>query len=200
MNRITKSILAITAILLLSNCSDNPNTPNENDVSTIAIGTYINNDVDKDEWGDFQLVLELDKSRYQLGEDIYVKLYFKNIGTKTITLDGILPHRNIASPPIVEFWSTDKTKFQIEQILDNLLNDKDIIIPSKESETLMHFNLTTVDGLILTKDTSDTFYNAEEIENIGEYLKNGEYNMRAYFLPTPQIYWSETDTLKIFVE
>jgi len=174
--------------------------PCENDNKIITTGTYLQANVDKEMWGDFQLVLELDKPRYLLNESIQTKLYFENIGEKTITLDGILPERNSANPPRLSIWTNNGNRFEINKLLDNLQNDNKIVINPGKSVMLMQNDLTQVGGVILHEDTSGVGYIAEELDKVYSKFEKGIYNIQAGFLPTPQIYSSITDTLTFMIE
>ena len=73
------------------------------------------------------------KLHFSANESIPIILYFHNIGDKTILLDGILPDRTSAGPPIIEVWPSDSIRYQINDIKENLLNDNSIRIePGKK--------------------------------------------------------------------
>lgn len=193
-------IFLLCYIFIIGGCDENPLSTNDGDNPNRVIGTYQTENVNKDEWGDFQLVLEVNKFKYSQNKPILTSLYFKNIGHKTITLDGILPYRNIANPPSIDIWSNDTKRFQIDKILDNLLNDNKIKIDPDKYVMLMQFDLKNVPGFILTEDTTGIGYSAEESENIGNELKKSTYKLQAHFHPSPQIYSSDTDTLVLIIE
>ena len=201
MYRITIVVLFLMGYyLIFGGCEDKTLNTKENENPIKAFGTYQIDNVNKYEWGDFQLVLEMEKSLYTLNEPILTKLYFLNIGEKTIILDGILPYRQSANPPTVDIWSSEGKRFRIVKILDNLLNENDIIIDPAIQITLMQFDLTNVEGFLLQQDTSGIGYVAKELNNIGPEIIKGIYYIRARFDPTPQIYWSTTDTLTFIIE
>ena len=57
-----------------------------------------------------------------------------------------------------------------------------------------------MNGTVFTLDPSGVSYNVEEVNNLSLKLKAGEYNIQGHFHPTPQIYWSDTDTLAFKIE
>ena len=127
-------IFTVFFFALHSNCeSDKISNSLEEDNSIRAAGSYLLNNVDKDKWGDFLLILELNSSQFDKANPFAFFLAFKNTGDKTITLDGILPYRQSANPPYINLWVNDSIRYQINSILDNLHSDNKIIIePGKQ--------------------------------------------------------------------
>ncbi len=121
--------LNVLAISIFLSCNNEPEINFEQDNYIKAIGSK--NNVDKEKWGNFNFVLQLDKQNYSIGEQIYVLTYFANIGNKTITLDGILPYRQSASPPTVEIQLNDTLIFRTNNLLNNLNNKNNIVIKPK---------------------------------------------------------------------
>ena len=79
MMKSTRRIVFLLCIMCnITGCDKEVKNSIGNGDSVKAIGTY-RDSVDKDEWGDFQLVLEMEKSLYTLNEPILTKLYFLNI-------------------------------------------------------------------------------------------------------------------------
>jgi hypothetical protein len=196
----SKKFILLGLLSLLFCCADKSTNPIEND-AIIATGSYLDTTVDKNEFGDFLLVLKLEKSTFSYKGSINVKVYFENIGSKQITLDGILPYRNTANPPRVNIWSVDETlRFEIFETLADLLNDSKITIHTRQSVMLMSFDLTNVNGFLLEKDTSGIGYSAKELENVYLSFKKGSYKITTDFWPTPQIYRSNTDTLTFTIK
>lgn len=196
----------ILTMFFLAGCEEEPIDPDNDAYVVKAIGTYRdcpdNNDChDKDKWGDFQLVLAMEKFKYTLDEPISIKLYFSNIGEKTIYLDGILPYRQSANPPTIDIWAKNGKVFRIEKILDNLLNENDIYVGPDRHISLMQFDLMNTEGVLLVPDSlcSDCLRRME-FTNISSEIVPDTYYIRAFFHPTPQIYGSITDTLTFVIE
>jgi len=172
----------------------------EGDNSIRATGSYLLNNVDKEKWGDFLLILELNSSKFDKANPFPFFLAFKNTGNKTITLDGILPYRQSANPPSIDLWINDSTRYQIDSILDKLLNDNNITIDPGQQVTLIQGDLTQIDGTLFHLDSTGISYDVEEVDNLSSKLKTGLYKIQGHFHPTPQIYFSDTDTITIKVE
>lgn len=195
MNRIY-SLIVLSLLFVYSGCQNNLTDPNEKDSPVIATGTFQDINIDKSKYGDFQFVLELEKLNFNYEESINIKVYFKNMGLKTITLNGILPFRNSANPPRIVIWAIDNSlRFQINEILQNLLNEDDIVVDIGKSVMLMNFDLTKVGGFQLEKDEFDVGYSATELENVYSSFSKGTYNIFADYWPTPVPYTTNTDTL-----
>ncbi len=195
-------LIVLSVLFLLQGCKNsltNPKDPN------LIIATGTNNNIDKEKYGDFQLVLEMEKLTFKYNSPINIKVYFKNIGNKTITLDGILPFRNSANPPSISIWSDDKSlRFHLSEyvIKENLLNSNDIIVEVGKSVTLIDFDLRHARGYQLYADTSGVGYNTEELTNIYSKFIKGNYNINASFWPGPKafVYKSSTDTLQFKIK
>ena len=200
-NIINKINILFSALLIISffSCNDMCIDPHDNDKIT-ATGTYLLENVDKNKWGDFQLVLELDKSRYLLNESIQTKLYFENIGKKTIILDGFFPESSLDGPPYLSICTNNGHKIEIFEILENLQNENKIIIVPGSSKLLMKNDLTQVGGFILNEDTGGIGYIGEELDRVYSKFEKGIYSIYAGFYPSPQIYGCSTDTLTFMIE
>lgn len=200
-NKIYKTITLFSTLLIISffSCNDMCINPQDND-KIVATGTYLLENVDKNKWGDFQLVLELDNSRYLLNESIQIQLYFENIGKKIIILDSINPSSSIQSPPYVSIYNNSGKIFIVEEILENLQNDNKIVIVPGTSKLLMKNDLTQVGGFILHEDTSGIGYVGEELDRVYSKFEKGIYRIHAGFFPSPQIYGCVTDTLTFTIE
>jgi PBP1b-binding outer membrane lipoprotein LpoB len=79
---INRMLIILICCIFLSGCVEDEESIN----SVRAIGTYEVENVDKNIWGDFQLVLEIDKASYLYKDKILTSLSFNNIGTKSIKL------------------------------------------------------------------------------------------------------------------
>ena len=197
MNKNTKFII-LGLLSILFCCNDKSTNPIE---EIIATGSYLDTSVDRNEFGDFLLVLKLEKSTFSYNESITVNVYFENTGSKQITLDGILPYRSAANPPRVTIWSIDETlRFEVFETPSDLLNDNKITVHTGQSVMLMSFDLTNVSGFLLENDTSGDGYSAKELKNVYSSFKKGSYNITSDFWPTPQIYRSNTDTLTFTIK
>ncbi len=192
-------ISLIFIVILIAQCDNETDSSSDNGIPIKVIGTYLES-VHKELWGDFQLILELEKSHYPLNEPIIIKLNLKNIGHKTIVLDGILPYRQSANPPYIDVCMNNELHLRVEKIMENLLNEDDIVIEPNNKVTLMYFDSTSIEGLILYQDTTEGRLIGEETDNIGTELVECQYHINASFGPTPQVYWSMTDTLEVYIE
>lgn len=183
------------AVLLFSKCENiEPSNMTDNNTNK-ATGTFTSDSVDKEKWGDFELVLEMKKSSYKLDDVIDLELYFSNIGDKTIILPGILPVRQIESPPKINIWSAQQ-KFVIDKLEEELENEDDIVIESKTKVTLISIGLNKVEGIFWQKQNNWK----QESGIIGEVLEKGAYFVSASFIPAAQLYGSFTDTLTFTIE
>ena len=122
-------ILFVFLLSFLSNCDKDKiiNSLEDNNTNR-ATGSYLIENIDKAKWGDFILILELNSSQFDKVNPFSFILAFKNIGNKTITLDGILPYRQSANPPSIDIWVNDSIRYQINNILGDLSNDSKINI------------------------------------------------------------------------
>jgi hypothetical protein len=180
----------ICAILLFSECEDvKPSNLNDNNTNK-AIGTFTSDSVDKEKWGDFELVLEMKKSSYRLDDAINIELYFSNIGDKTIILPPINPNRQIESPPIINIWS-DNIKIVIDKLVDTIYYNSDLIIEPNGRLILINIDLNKYNGIFWERQNN---WDMEE-GNIGEQISPGTYYASAFFGSVVQIYSSITDTL-----
>jgi hypothetical protein len=175
-------------------------------ITTLALFTFFSCDneqegsIDKEKWGDFNFVLQLDKQVYSLGEQINVLTYFYNIGDQPIILDGILPYRQSANPPTVELRLNDTLIFRVTKFLENLNNENDIVIEPNEKLELNKFNLQQVEGQLMILDKETNLYHGVDTNSIEFILSKGSYKIHSFFHPTPQVYWSKTDTLTFTIE
>lgn len=159
-------------------------------------GSYLY-DADKEQWGDFSLVLALSSSQFKKTSAFPFYLAFRNTGDKTITLDGILPYRNSASLPFIEIWSENGFRYTIgglHDIEDNLQNDKQIVIRPGKQVYLIKGDLAQIGGEVAH------LIPAEYVEKIASRIENGEYHIQGFFGPWPQVYDSHTDTLLLTIE
>ncbi len=118
----------ILCLLLLYGCDEDKLLNHDDDDKLIrATGTYLIDNIDKEKWGDFLLMLELDQSTFYKTTSFPYKLCFQNTGTKTIALDGILPYRQSANPPYICIWSNDSIYYQINNVLDDKNSMRSII-------------------------------------------------------------------------
>lgn len=164
-----------------------------------AIGSF-QGSADKEKWGDFNLVLELDKSFYSIGEPINLRSYLSNIGNKTIILNGILPYRQSANPPTIEVQLNDSLMFRTNNFLEKLNNEKDIVVQPGKKVELNKFNLLNAEGQLMILKKGTNLYQSTYASTIDDLLKEGRYKIHAFFQPTPQIYWSITDTMEFVIE
>jgi len=186
----------VCTILLFTECENNEPSSNVADNTTNkAVGTYTAENVDKAKWGDFELVLEMKKSSYKMNDVIDFELYFSNIGDKIITLPGILPVRQIESPPKINVWSAEQ-KFAIDKLEEELENEEEIVIEVKSKVTLIKIDLKNVEGIIWQKQNNWV----QESDIIGKVLAKGTYFASASFIPAAQLYGSFTDTLTFTIE
>lgn len=191
-------ILSLIILSFLCGCDeDNITTPENNNNKIQATGTFIRETVDKEKWGDFLLILELDQATFDKTVSFPFSLSFKNIGTITITLDGILPYRQSANPPHINMWRNDTLFYQINTISNNLLNEDKITIEPEEQVILMQGDLAQTSGEIFYRLITGA---SEEVGNLASAIKSGVYHIQGHFLPTPQIYGSDTDTLTFYVQ
>jgi len=80
--------------------------------------------------------------------------------------------------------------------------------PSTSLRVRLHFMLSGVEafcpnllsGYLFHLDSTGDSYIAEEVNNLSSKLKAGLYKIQGHFHPTPQTYWSDTDTLTFRVE
>ena len=156
--------------------------------------------IDEEKWGDFLLVLEINRSTFNRNLTFPVKLYFRNTGMKTIILDGILPFRQSANPPYINIWSSDNIYYQINSVSDGLLNDKKIIIEPEKQVVLIQGDLTQISGTIYHMDSTGVSFEPEQVDNLGSMIEPGTYKIQGHFHPTPQIYYSDTDTIMFIVQ
>ena len=142
--KINKFILIINILALFAflSCENEPKAIPIPDETLKAIGSF-QDSVDKEKWSDFNLVFQLDKPSYSVGEQINVLTYFFNIGDNTITLDGILPYCQTANPPTVELQLNDTLRFRTSKFLENLNNVNDIVIAPNEKVELKFNTLLT---------------------------------------------------------
>lgn len=192
-------VLVLSCLLICTGCDKRQEPEVVEDLTVKAIGTYSSiYNVDKTIWGDYQLILELDKSTYTVKEPIPTKLYFKNIGTKAINLTFVVRQSVINSPPKIDIWTKDGRKYMVHKLIDNLKDT--LTIEPKTSALLMEFNLIDVRGTIYSFNPSTGFYHGVGSENIGEEFGKGIYYMSASFVPLPHIYESITDTLSFEIK
>jgi len=196
MKTLIYSVFFLTcAIFLFSECENNePSNVADNNTNKVT-GTFTSDSVDKEKWGDFELVLEMKKSSYKLDDVIDFELYFSNIEDKTIILPGILPVRQIESPPKINIWSTQQ-KFVIDKLEEELENEDDIVIEPKTKVTLISIDLNNVEGIFWQKQNNWE----QESGIIGEVLEKGIYFASASFIPAAQLYGSFTNTLTFTIE
>ncbi len=198
LNNFINIIIALALFTNLS-CEKEPKDSPIADESLKATGSFLYS-VDKEKWGDFNLVLQLEKANYSIGEQINVLTYFFNIGDKTITLDGILPFRQSSNPPTVELQINDTIVFRTSKFLENLNNENEIIIEPNEKVELNKFNLLKVEGQLMILDKETNFYHGTDTISIEAALSKGSYKIHSFFHPTPQVYGSITDTLMFTIE
>ena len=187
------------AIFIFLSCENEPDVSPNDDETLKAVGSF-QDSVDKEKWGDFNFVLQLDKQVYSIGEQINILTYFFNIGNKAITLDGILPYRQSANPPTVELQLNDTLIFRTNNFLENLNNENDIIIEPNEKVELNKFNLLQVEGQLMILNKENNLYHGVDTNSIESLLSKGSYQIHSFFQPTPQVYWSITDTLMFSIE
>lgn len=149
--------------------------------------------IDEGKWGNFNLVLELEKSTFSKDESCITQLSFVNCGKKEIILDGIFPYRSSASEPFI-YVSDGLNNYKIDTLLKDLHNENSIIIKVNNSVKLMKFNFTDVIAKKIIKNDDGFSVSQVEVRLVDE-LKPGKYYMWATFFPTPQVYSSITDTL-----
>jgi len=202
MNNIKSTVtIFITCILLLCGCDKDKLVNHDDDDESIqSTSSYLVDNVDKEKWGDFLLILELSKSTFDKKSSFLFKLSFQNTGSRTIVLDGILPYRQSANPPYINIWSDDSTYYQINKVSDDLLSEEEIIIEPEQQMILIQGDLNQVSGTVFRIENTGISYNSEDVDDLGFRLKSGEYKVQGHFHPTPQIYFSDTDTLIITVE
>ncbi len=190
-----KIIIRLPIVLIfcifLSGCIEE----NESSNAVRAIGTYELENVDKNIWGDFQLVLEINKAIYLDKEKILTSLSFNNIGTKPIMLSKVISETQMNNPPNIDIWTSDGRKYKVSEVVKGLSDS--IYIEPKKSIVLMEFDLTGVAGIVYRNDTTGGYigYKGFEYPNIGSEFTKDTYLMCAAFFPVPQIYGSKTDTL-----
>ncbi len=184
--------------IFLPGCDDDNKIVVTNGVK--AIGTYDVENVDKNIWGDFQLVLEIDKASYLYKDKIHTSLSFNNIGTKSIKLDFVISETQMNNPPSIDIWSASGRKYKVLKVVNDLSDG--IYIKPKESIVLMQFDLTDVGGIIYRKDSTGGYngYKGFEYSNIGSEFTKDTYYMSAAFFPVPQIYGCITDTLSFEIK
>lgn len=188
---INRMLIILICCIFLSGCVEDEESIN----SVRAIGTYEVENVDKNIWGDFQLVLEIDKASYVYKDKILTSLSFNNIGTKSINLNTVISETQMNNPPNIDIWTASGRKYKVLKVVNDLSDN--IYIEPKESIILMQFDLTDVGGIIYRKDTTDGYigYKGFEYSNIGSEFTKDTYYMSAAFFPVPQIYGCITDTL-----
>lgn len=188
---------------LLAGCSATSENPSADKVTTVqeAIGSYSHDKVDKNEWGDFQLVLRLEKKEFTVGEPIRAKVLFRNIGKKTIVLDGILPMRNIANPPALALEQTQPERHRIRAygagIPKELENENPITIEAGKSCIL-------IDTDLLELQSGGHFFrglsvDSRSVTSLRSSLVEGSYRIWATFDPSPPVYWSRTDKMEFVI-
>jgi len=162
-----------------------------------AVGGYLYSNVDKEKWGDFQLVLELSKFEYRRGEPISVRLLLRNTGRKVIRLDGILPFRNIANPPALEISGPDSRRIRTYGvgIPQSLLNDKPIVLESGDSVVLIDADLLTLSGSVHNGNNP-----GKEEKDLRPFFVPGGYEIFGRFEPSPQIYSGSTSSLEFKIK
>ena len=182
-------IVILIALSSFITCVDKP-VHIEDEKPIIAIGTP--------EWRsetfDPQLVLELNKARYDLNESIHIILYLENLGDSVITIAGVLPYRNIANPPTVNIWSENSVRFIVDEISENMQNDNIINIQPSKKKILMDFDLLRAHGFIVEADKD-----AKEFDDIGKQLIKGMYSTNAFF-GSPPMGFCNTDTIAFVIE
>lgn len=185
---------------LLITCNSGETDDVKGDNSNKAVGTYKGSDADKEKWGDFQLVLEIDKATYLYKDKILTSLKFNNIGTKTIKLDKVVSVSQMNNPPNIDIWTADGRKYNVFKVVNDLTDN--VNIEPKKSIVLMQFDLTDVGGIVFQKDTAGgyTGYKGFEYPDIGSEFTKDTYYMCAGFFPVPQIYGCMTDTLMFVIE
>lgn len=192
-------IIISLALLTFLSCENEPELNSSDDESLKAVGSF-QDSADKEKWGNFNFVLELNKPVYSIGEQINVLTYFFNIGDKTITLDGILPYRQSANPPTIEVQLNDSLVFRTCEFLENLNNENDIIVEPNKRIELNKFNLLNVRGQLMILNKENNLYYGSDTSTIESLLSKGLYKIHAFYQPTPQVYWSITDTLEFSIE
>lgn len=200
----TKPFFILCVSAFLFSCVKEPelNKETEKYIEVVEENTAIGSmkdGADKNVWGDFEIILGIDRKSYTVGEPINVSTYFSNIGNKTIVLDGIYPHRSSANPPKVELFINDSVRFETDKVLDHLENDNKIVIDPNEKIVLNRFNLLDVDGYLSVLNATG-FFSPKQMNLKDTVLETGTYSIQFSFEPTPQIYWSTTDTLAFVIE
>lgn len=185
---------------LLTTCVSSETDDVKDENSNKAISTFKGSSADKEKWGDFQLVLEIDKATYLYKDKILTSLRFNNVGTKTIKLDKVVSETQMNNPPNIDIWTVDGRKYKIFKVVNGLTDN--VNIEPKKSIVLMQFDLTDVGGIIFQKDTTGgyTGYKGFEYPNIGSEFTKDTYYMCAGFFPVPQIYGCMTDTLSFEIK
>ena len=191
-------LIVLFCCIFLSGCDEENESLDTDKVR--AIGTYELENVDKNIWGDFQLVLEIDKDKYLYEDKILTNLRFKNIGQKAIMLNLVISETQMNNPPNINIWSANGRKYKVLELVKELSDS--IYIEPKESVNLMQFDLTDVGGIIYRKDTTGGYigYKGFEYSNIGSEFTKDTYYMTAAFFPVPQIYGCMTDTLSFEIK
>lgn len=187
--------LLIVLIFCILQCSCIEENENEIANTVRATGTYGLEYVDKNIWGDFQLILEINKATYLYKDKILTNLCFHNIGAKPIELSKVISETQMNNPPEIDIWTADGRKYKIFEVVKGLSDS--ILIEPEKSIVLMKFDLTAVGGFVYRKDTIDGYilYKGFEYPSIGSEFTKGIYFMRAAFFPVPQIYGCVTDTI-----
>jgi len=142
----------------------------------------------------FQLVLILEKDKFGRGESIPVTLRFDNVGATPITMDGILPQRDSASPPYLEIESSDWRLIRVETgIPRDLMNERPIELDPGESVVLMQVDLTDVGGWVRSEEGATRGDYGKTVNRLEPELRPGRYAISGHFRPTPARYVSSTE-------
>ena len=111
-----------------------------------------------------------------------------------------MPNRQSANPPTVELQLNDTLVFRTSKFLEHLNNENDIVIAPNEKVELNKFNLLKVEGQLMILDKENNLYHRVDTNSIELFLSKGSYKIFSFFQPTPQVYWSITDTLTFSIE
>jgi hypothetical protein len=85
-------------------------------------------------------------------------------------------------------------------VSSDLLNEHRIVVAPAEEITLIQGELSHIGGTICRLDSTGVFYSTAVTNDLSSNLKAGAYNVQGHFHPTPQVYFSDTDTLTLIVE
>lgn len=164
----------------------------QTNIGISTTGSFMHGVADKTKWGDFELVLKMQKTAFTEQEPIHVVLVFRNTGDKIITLDGILPMRQSANPPTVDVVTPDGGRLRSygDGVPNGLMTNGPIVLNPGKEVILIDADLRSLTGSVHPpgKDGKQGAFR--------EKFVRGKYQITGRFDPTPQIYWSKTEPLE----